>query len=80
MDQRPDDEPWDWQISAIIVRFVIGVFIGAFSGFGYAIKWLPPDRHEYYLSILGGAALFGVASALFGDRFWKGFLSLFSRD
>ncbi len=42
--------------------------------------WFADNDHDFKMAILGGAAIVGLASVLFGDRFWRGFLGLFSRE
>lgn len=80
MRPSSDPQPYDWHLSAVITRFVIGVVIGAVCGLGFGIRQLGFDIGETGVAIIACAIGFGVASSLFGDRFWKSFLSMFSRE
>jgi hypothetical protein len=75
-----DEEPWDWSLSGILMRFVLGAVVGALSGFAVSLRWFSLEGAATLWTIILCTAAFGVSAVLYGQRFWNAFLSLFSRE
>ena len=59
------------------VRFAFGAVFGPIVGLLF-LWWIVPDATIGWLVASCSAVLFGVAAALWGDRFWHFLLGLFS--
>ena len=58
------------------VRFACGAVFGPILA-AVLVRWILPDIAMTWLVALFVALLFGVAAALWGDRFWHFLLGLF---
>jgi hypothetical protein len=54
------------------VRFGCGAIAGLLFGFYAAVQTTSGSTRETVISVLAGALIFGLLSAVFGDRFWAG--------
>lgn len=54
------------------VRFGCGALAGAALAFSYVMRQRGVTAKGTLFVCLGVAAVFGVAAALFGERFWRG--------
>jgi hypothetical protein len=69
-----DDGDWPVMRGERTVRFVCGAVVGLFAGCELAAQvGGAGSAIATVLSMIGVSVAFGIAAAVLGDRFWRGF-------